>query len=131
VRKSIIFSKVSICTIRLEIIFSLTCVRSTSTHFRQHAKPTLLDLENVVDAPISVMVTQFPFLYMGNSKAGFPVCYFDAGKLCVDGWECVTKLENLQKLAWYMMVYVAKPCYINARALNSDFVRYAVSSLIS
>lgn len=82
------------------------------------------NIEKAVGAPLSVLLTQFPSLYYGNSKEGYPVCYFNAGGLCAEGMECVTKPENLANVIWYNMMHDLKyNLFPAAKKRHPDFVR--------
>lgn len=80
-----------------------------------------------VGCPLSVLLTQFPSLYSGYAKEGFPVCYFHAGNLSIEGIECVTDLERLPCFIWYTMLHNIKRIYAEAIARNPSLGRYARS----
>ena len=84
---------------------------------------------NVVDAvgaPLSVLLTQFPSLYYGLSKQGYPCCYFNAGALSVEGIECVTDATRLANFIWHNMMHEMKYNYFpEAQKRHPEFKRYA------
>ena len=48
---------------------------------------------------------------MGNSKKGFPVCYFHAGKVSIDGMLCMATMEQIQKIQWHMSTSFTRKQY--------------------
>ena len=66
------------------------------------------DVSQAVGAPLSVLLTQFPSLYYGLSRGGYPCCYFNAGKLSVEGIECFTDCDKLPRVIWYTMMHDLK-----------------------
>lgn len=93
------------------------------TEARKHDfYPTIAD---AVHAPASVLLTQFPSLYYGLSKKGYPCCYFNAGALSAEGIECVTDASNLANFIWHtMMHYMKKNKFPEAKKRHPDFIRY-------
>jgi hypothetical protein len=92
------------------------------TEARKHNfYPTISD---AVHAPASVLLTQFPSLYYGLSKKGFPCCYFNAGALSAEGIECVTDPANLANFIWHtMMHYMKKDKFPEAKKKHPEFMR--------
>ena len=77
-----------------------------------------------VGAPLSVLLTQFPSLYYGLSKKGYPCCYFNAGALSVEGVECVTEPDNLANVIWHNMMHDMKyNKFPEAKKRHADFKR--------
>ena len=84
--------------------------------------PTVFD---AVGAPLSVLLTQFPSLYYGLSKKGYPCCYFSAGPLSVEGIECVTEPDNLANFIWHNMMHDLKyNKFPQAKKRHPDLKRY-------
>lgn len=82
------------------------------------------NVEDAVGAPLSVLLTQFPSLYYGFSKQGYPCCYFNAGGLSVEGIECITDCDRLANLIWYNMMHDLKyNKFPEAKQRHPDFVR--------
>lgn len=82
------------------------------------------DVFDAVGAPLSVLLTQFPFLYYGLSKKGFPCCYFNAEALSVEGVECVTDCDHLANVIWHNMMYDLKyNKFPEAKKRHPDFNR--------
>jgi len=79
-----------------------------------------------VGCPLSVLLTQFPSLYAGFAKDGFPVCYFHSGSLSIEGIECVTDLDRLPYFIWYTMMHDIRKIYAEAIARNPSLGRCVV-----
>eukprot|EP00977_Amphora_coffeiformis_P005994 scaffold1276_cov162-Amphora_coffeaeformis.AAC.14 len=83
------------------------------------------NVQDAVGAPLSVLLTQFPSLYYGLSKQGYPCCYFSAGTLSVEGIECVTEPDNLANVIWHNMMHDMKyNKFPEAKKRHPDFKRY-------
>mmetsp|Transcript_19979 Transcript_19979/g.29446 ORF Transcript_19979/g.29446 Transcript_19979/m.29446 type:complete len:622 (+) Transcript_19979:190-2055(+) len=91
----------------------------------KHAKESdyYPDIDAAMGCPLSIVLTQYPVLYSGNAKEGYPVCYFHAGRLTVQGIECITTLDSIPKMMWNTMVYQVAGIFRDAAELNPDFVR--------
>lgn len=74
-------------------------------------------------APLSVLLTQFPSVYTGFAKEGFPVCYFHSSNLSVEGIDCVTDVENLPHFIWYTMLHEIKRIYAEAKSRHPSLNR--------
>lgn len=83
------------------------------------------DSQKAVGAPMSVLLTQFPSLYFGNARAGYPVCYFRAENLSEEGIECITNLDRLPNVIWFsVMNHLRHKMYPKAQEIDPSFVRY-------
>lgn len=82
------------------------------------------NVEAATGAPLSVLLTQFPSLYYGNSKEGYPCCYFSAGKLSPEGVECITDGDRLANTVWYNLMHDLKYSkFPEAKKRNPHFLR--------
>jgi hypothetical protein len=80
------------------------------------------NIYEAVGAPLSVLLTQFPSLYMGYAKDGYPCCYFDSGGLSLEGVECVTDLERIPNYIWVsFLCRMEVSLQIKKFSLNTDF----------
>ena len=78
---------------------------------------------------MSVLLAQFPSLYYGLSKQGYPVCYFNAGRISVEGVECVTDPELLGNVIWHYMMHDLKyRKFPEAKKRRPGFKRYVVET---
>ena len=68
---------------------------------------------------------------MGNSKQGYPVCYFSAARISSEGLECITTVDRLVRLPWYIMMHQAKQIYIRAKENNPNFYRLEQITIIN
>ena len=68
---------------------------------------------------------------MGNSKQGNPVCYFSAARISSEGLECITTVDRLVRLPWYIMMHQAKQIYIRAKENNPNFYRLEQITIIN
>jgi len=83
------------------------------------------NMSDAVGAPLSVLLTQFPSIYYGLSKRGYPCCYFNAGAISVEGIECVTDTENLANVIWHNMMHDMKyNKFPEAQKRHPGFKRY-------
>lgn len=85
----------------------------------------MLDPSAALGAPVNVFLTQLPSLYSGCAKNGSPVSYAFAANLSVEGIECLTELENIEKYAWFSTLHRFKAEIARAQTINPDVVRYA------
>jgi hypothetical protein len=76
-----------------------------------------------VGAPLSVLLTQFPSVYQGFAREGFPVCYFHSRNLSIEGIECVTDIERLPNFIWYTMMHDIRRIFTQAIAKNPSLGR--------
>lgn len=82
--------------------------------------------EAIGGAPLRVLLTQYPALYYGYGKNGAPVNYFRAGNVHMEGLECLTEIENMERYAWYTMYHQFKQQVAKAQETNPNAVRYAL-----
>jgi hypothetical protein len=82
------------------------------------------DVSAAVGAPLSVLLTQFPSLYLGFAREGYPCCYFNSGTLSVEGMECVTDLDLVPNFIWYTMMHDMKRKFREVQEKDPSFVRY-------
>ena len=66
------------------------------------------NIEDYLGCPVSVFLSQYPFLPIGRGKNGCPVNYFLAGKIQPEGILCVTSIEQLAYYFWYSFMYKMK-----------------------
>ncbi|KAG7369968.1 CRAL/TRIO domain containing protein [Nitzschia inconspicua] len=81
---------------------------------------------NVTDwigAPLSVFLSQYPFLPVGRGKNGCPVNYFLAGKINPEGILCLTTIKKLECYFWYSFMWKFKNEIRAAQERDPDFVR--------
>ena len=88
------------------------------------------DANVAIGNPLSVLRTQYPVTYEGIAKNGCPVSYFMAGRVSVEGLECVTTLDKLSNLAWHQMMYTFPKNIAKAQATNPDAVRCEAVAVI-
>lgn len=81
------------------------------------------DPSAALGAPLNVFLTQLPSLYSGCAKNGSPVSYAFAANLSVEGIECLTELENIEKYAWFSSLHRFKAEIARAQTINPDVVR--------
>jgi hypothetical protein len=76
-----------------------------------------------IGAPLSVFLSQYPFIPVGRGKNGCPVNYFLAGKINPEGILCLTTIQKLECYFWYSFMWKFKQEIRSAQSLNPDFVR--------
>lgn len=81
------------------------------------------DSDEAIGAPTSVLLTQFPSLYSGCAKSGVPINYFRAGRVSVDGIDCITDFEKLTDYSWHAIMHEFKSQVAEAQKKNPDAVR--------
>lgn len=67
-------------------------------------------------APLSVFLSQFPSVYKGFAKDGYPVCYLENGKISVEGVSCITDLDKVPNFIWYTLMHECPTIYRKAIA---------------
>ena len=82
-----------------------------------------LDVSQAIGAPISLVRTQYPFLYHGLARNGCPVSYFKAGQVSVEGLECLIELDDILYTAWNSMMHIFPAQLAKAQAIDPDVVR--------
>jgi hypothetical protein len=80
-------------------------------------------IESAIGAPLSVFLSQYPFLAVGRGKNGCPVNYFLAGKINPEGILCMTTVERLRSYFWYTFMWKFKSEIRQAKEADPDFVR--------
>jgi len=78
------------------------------------------DPDQVVDAPLSAVLSQFPYFFHGVDKEGNPLCYFLGGIVDIDGVNCLTDKKRLLPMSQHLMMHDAKRLLINDREKNPD-----------
>jgi CRAL/TRIO domain len=76
-----------------------------------------------IGAPLSVFLSQYPFLPIGRGKNGCPVNYFLAGKINPEGILCLTTIKKLECYFWYSFMWKFKNEIRAAQDVDPDFVR--------
>lgn len=81
------------------------------------------DPSETLGAPVSVFLSQYPFLPIGSAKNGCPVNYFKTGKIHPEGIFSMTTVEKLQGYFWWTFMWKFKREMRRAQAKDPDFVR--------
>eukprot|EP00980_Cylindrotheca_fusiformis_P021916 scaffold8747_cov96-Cylindrotheca_fusiformis.AAC.11 len=81
------------------------------------------DPTQTLGAPVSVFLSQYPFLPMGWAKNGCPVNYFMAGQINPEGIMCLTTIEQLEGYFWWSFMWKMKDEIRRAQEADPDFVR--------
>ena len=81
------------------------------------------DVGEAMGCPVSVFLSQYPFLPIGRGKNGCPVNYFMAGKINPEGIMCLTTIEKLESYFWYSFMWKFKDEVRAAQDRDPDFVR--------
>lgn len=74
-------------------------------------------------APVSVFLSQYPFLPIGSAKNGCPVNYFMAGKINPEGILSITTTDRLEGYFWWSFMWKMKDEIRTAQEMDPDFVR--------
>jgi len=69
-------------------------------------------------------LAQYPQLYTGASKNGFPIFISKPGALQVDGIECLTTIDGILKYHWHVMMHDYSTRLLNYKKANPDFKRF-------
>ena len=81
------------------------------------------NVEESIGCPLSVFLSQYPFLPVGRGKNGCPVNFFLAGRINPEGILCLTTIERLECYFWYSFMWKFKAEVRKAQDLDPDFVR--------
>lgn len=79
--------------------------------------------DETIGAPVSVFLTQYPFLPIGSARNGCPVNYFMAGKINPEGIWSMTTVERLEGFFWWSFMWKMKTEVRKAQEVDPDFVR--------
>ena len=79
------------------------------------------DLEEHLGCPLSVFLSQYPFLSIGMGKNGSPVNYFNLGNINPEGIMCLVTMEQLKSYYWYNFMHDFKDKIRASQAKNPDF----------
>lgn len=79
--------------------------------------------DETIGAPVSVFLTQYPFLPIGSAKNGCPVNYFMAGRINPEGIMSITTAERLEGYFWWSFMWKMKAEVRKAQEQDPDFVR--------
>jgi hypothetical protein len=74
-------------------------------------------------APVSVFLSQYPFLPIGSAKNGCPVNYFIAGQINPEGILSITTIDRLEGYFWWSFMWKMKDEVRRAQEKDPDFVR--------
>lgn len=85
---------------------------------------TVSDANAALGAPENVFLTQLPTMYSGCAKNGSPVAYAKTADLSIEGIECLTELDNIEKYAWHAINHKFKSQVARSQTINPDMVRY-------
>ena len=80
----------------------------------------IIDPDKVVGAPLSAVLSQFPYFFHGIDKEGNPVCYFLGGIVNLDAVNCLTDKDRLLPMALHLMMVDAKNLLLKDREQNPD-----------
>mmetsp|Transcript_9202 Transcript_9202/g.23313 ORF Transcript_9202/g.23313 Transcript_9202/m.23313 type:complete len:768 (+) Transcript_9202:174-2477(+) len=81
------------------------------------------NIQEAIGAPLSVFLSQYPFIPVGRGKNGSPVNFFLAGKINPEGILAITTIERLQSYFWYSFMWKFKDEIRAAQDEDPDFVR--------
>eukprot|EP00523_Entomoneis_sp_CCMP467_P010166 CAMPEP_0168732250 /NCGR_PEP_ID=MMETSP0724-20121128/7677_1 /TAXON_ID=265536 /ORGANISM="Amphiprora sp., Strain CCMP467" /LENGTH=584 /DNA_ID=CAMNT_0008779269 /DNA_START=374 /DNA_END=2128 /DNA_ORIENTATION=- len=81
------------------------------------------DPSSAIGAPVSVFLSQYPFLPIGTAKNGCPVNYFMAGQINPEGILSVTTAPKLEGFFWWSFMHKMKSEMKAAVKKDPDFVR--------
>ena len=94
----------------------LCCCFTCSFYFHK-------DIREFLGCPVSLFLSQYSFVKIGNAKNGCPVNYFKAGKINPEGILCVTTIKQAASFFWYQTKVKFKEQLKAAHEANPDFVR--------
>lgn len=80
------------------------------------------DIDEAIGVPLSLVLSQFPYMYSGYGKNGCPVLYCQVGNTNTDGLECLINLDKMENFGWYLFMHLFKQIIREARE-KQDNVR--------
>ena len=81
------------------------------------------NIEPWLGCPLSVFLSQYPFLPIGVGKNGSPVNYFLAGHIQPEGILCLVSIAQLQYYFWYSFMHKMKDEIRTSQHADPDFCR--------
>lgn len=78
----------------------------------------------------SVYISQYPQLYSGHSKEGFPVFFSKPGVLNVQGISCISTIEGIIRYHWYAMIHEFGDRLRSQKKINPKFNRFEVICVV-
>jgi len=81
------------------------------------------NIEDHIGCPLSVFLSQYPFIGLGRGKNGSPVNYLMAGKINPEGIMALVTVEQLSYYFWYSFMYRMKDEMRTSRDVDPDFCR--------
>jgi hypothetical protein len=75
------------------------------------------------NCPLSVFLSQYPFLPLGRGYNGCPINYFLAGRINPEGILCLCSIEQLKCYFWYSFMYKMKIEMKESQKQNIDFCK--------
>jgi hypothetical protein len=78
----------------------------------------------------SIYISQYPQLYCGNSKDGFPLFISKPGVLNISGIECITTIEGILRYHWYAMIHDFAARLREQKAKDPNFNRFEVVCIV-
>ncbi|VEU34586.1 unnamed protein product [Pseudo-nitzschia multistriata] len=81
------------------------------------------NLDDYLGCPLSVFLSQYPFMSIGRGRNGSPVNYFLAGKINPEGIMALCTVDQLASYFWYSFMYKMKEEVRRTQRMDPDFCR--------
>ena len=73
---------------------------------QEHVKANFYeDPRDALGVELSTYVAQYPQLYYGFAKKGYPLFISKPGLLCTGGLECITTVDGILRYHWHEMIH--------------------------
>lgn len=98
---------------------------------RAHSKHDFYpDAKKALGVEPSVYISQYPQLYCGHCKGGYPLFISKPGVLNVSGLECITTMEGVLRYHWHAMIHQFGENLRARKMSDPNFNRFEVVCII-
>jgi hypothetical protein len=104
----------------------------TAVHMRRdHSKHNFYpDAKRALGVEPSIFISQYPQLYCGQCKGGYPLFISKPGVLNVSGVECITTMQGILRYHWHAMVHDFGGFLRASKKSDPNFHRFEVVCII-
>jgi hypothetical protein len=88
------------------------------------------DARKALHVEPSIFISQYPQIYCGQCKEGYPLFISKPGVLNVAGLECITTVKGILNFHWHAMVHDFGARLQAAKRENPNFQRFEVVCII-
>jgi len=116
---------------KFELHAVIEMVEAATNMRREPAKNNFYpDPEKALGVEPSIYIAQYPQLYCGIAKEGYPLFISKPGVLNISGIECITTIEGILRYHWFAMIHDFAARLREQKSANPKFNRFEVVCII-